>query len=135
MLRRLDDKTLVSGQISADQIAQLQAEGVTMIVNHRADGEEPGQPPSAAIKDAAEALGIEYRSHPIIRGMGPADVEAMQDAIRDCGDGKLLAYCRSGTRSTMAWALARSEDGVAREVLERSANEAGVDLTPIAHLL
>ena len=135
MLRRLDDTTLVSGQISADELAGLAGQGVTMIVNHRPDGEEPGQPPSATIQHAAEQLGIEYRHNPLIRGIGPADVEVMREAIRDCGDGKLLVYCRSGTRSTLAWALAHAEDGVPRDELERSAAAAGVDLTPIAHLL
>ena len=135
MLRRLDDTTLVSGQISADELAGLAGQGVTMIVNHRPDGEEPGQPPGATIQHAAEQLGIEYRHNPLIRGIGPADVEVIREAIRDCGDGKLLVYCRSGTRSTLAWALARAEDGVPRDELERSAAAAGVDLTPIAHLL
>lgn len=135
MLRRLDDKTLVSGQIGAEDLAGIAGEGVTMIVNHRPDGEEPGQPPGAAIQQAAEQLGIEYRHNPLIRGIGPADVEVMREALRDCGEGKLLVYCRSGTRSTLAWALARAEEGVPREELERSAAAAGVDLTPIAHLL
>jgi len=135
MLRQLDDTTLVGGQITPDDVAELRGQGVTMIVNNRPDGEEPGQPHSAEIKEAAEHLGIEYRFNPIIRGIGPADVEAMRDAMRDCGDGKMLAFCRSGTRSTLTWALARAEDGVPREELERRAAEAGVDLAPVAHLL
>ena len=135
MLRRLDDKTLVSGQITAGDLAGIAGQGVTMVVNHRPDGEEPGQPPSAAIQHAAEQLGIEYRHNPLIRGIGPADVETMREALRDCGDGQLLVYCRSGTRSTLAWALARAEEGVSREEIERGAAAAGVDLTPIAHLL
>ena len=135
MLRQLDDKTLVSGQISPDQVPAIRDQGVTMIVNNRADGDDPEQPLSAEIEAAAREAGIEYRHVPIRRGIGPADVDAMQDAIRECGNGKLLMFCRSGNRSTLAWAVARAEDGVPREVLERNAANAGIDLSPVAHLL
>jgi uncharacterized protein (TIGR01244 family) len=135
MIRQLDDKTLVSGQIAPDDVPELQRRGVTMIVNNRPDGEDEGQPPSADIEEAAAQAGVEYRFIPIVRGIGPADVDAMQDAIRECGDGKLLAFCRSGNRSALAWAVARAEDGVPREELERRAAEAGVDLSPVTHLL
>lgn len=135
MLRQLDDQTLVSGQITPDDMPDLGGHGVTLIVNNRPDGEEPGQPLSAEIKEAAQREGIEFRYNPIVRGIGPADVEAMREAMRECGNGRMLAFCRSGTRSTLAWAVARREDGVSREELVRSAAKAGVDLTPVEHLL
>ncbi len=134
MIRQLDDKTLVSGQIQPHEVGDLKGMGVTMIVNNRPDGEDPGQPAAAEIEAAAEAAGIDYRFLPITRGIGPADVECMQEAIR-AADGKVLAFCRSGTRSTMAWALARRGQGASVEELEQAAGEAGVDLSPIAHLL
>ena len=134
MTRQLDDKVLVSGQISPHEVAALVAQGITMIVNNRPDGEEPGQPLGAEIEEAAQAAGIGYRSIPIIRGIGPADAEAMQDAIK-ATQGKMLAFCRSGTRSSLAWALAKNEEGMAREEIERRLAGAGVDPTPIAHLL
>ena len=135
MTRQLDDQVLVSGQIAPEDVARLQQQGVTMIVNNRPDGEDEGQPLSADIEAAANAAGIEYRHVPIRRGMGPSDVEAMQEAMRECGDGKLLAFCRSGNRSALAWAVARAEEGVPREELERRAAAAGVDLGPVVHLL
>ena len=135
MFRQLDDKTLVSGQIQPQDVAGFKQAGVTMIVNNRPDGEDPGQPLAAEIEAAAQEAGIAYRFVPIRRGPGPADVEEMQDVMRQTGDGKLLAFCRSGTRSTFAWALARREEGADREDIERRAAEAGVNLGPIAHLL
>ena len=134
MWRRLDDKTLVSGQIAPADLAAIKAEGVTMVVNNRPDGEEPGQPRAADIEAAAKAAGIAYRAVPIVRGMGPSDVEAMREAMEEC-DGRLLAFCRSGTRSTMAWALAKRGQGAPIEEVESAAAGAGVSLTPIAHLL
>ena len=135
MLRQLDDKVLVSGQIRPDEVEGLKAQGVTMIVNHRPDDEDPGQPAAAEIERAARAAGIRYRHVPIRRGPGPAEIEDMRSAMRDVGDGKLLAFCRSGTRSTFAWALARREEGSSGEEVRRAASQAGFDLTPIAHLL
>ena len=135
MLRQLDDRTLVSGQITPDDVPQLRDHGVTMIVNNRPDREDPGQPLSAEVEAAANQAGIEYRHVPIVRGIGPADVDEIQKAIRDCGDGKLLLYCRSGNRSALAWAVARAEEGVPREELEGLAAKAGVDLSAVAHLL
>ena len=134
MARPLDDKVLISGQITPDEVAEFAAQGVTMIVNNRPDGEDPGQPTGAEIEEAAQAAGLGYRSIPIIRGIGPADAEAMQDAIR-ATEGKMLAFCRSGPRSALAWALAKNDEGMEREEIERRLAGVGVDPTPIAHLL
>ena len=134
MARQLDDKVLVSGQIHPDEVAALVGEGITMLVNNRPDGEEPGQPLGVEIEEAARAAGLDYRSIPIIRGIGPADAEAMQEAIKSAG-GKLLAFCRTGTRSSLAWALAKNDEGMPREEIEARLRSAGVDPTPIAHLL
>jgi uncharacterized protein (TIGR01244 family) len=106
-----------------------------MLVNNRPDGEEPGQPLAGDIEEAAAAAGIPYRFVPIIRGIGPADVESMQEALREAADGKLLAFCRSGTRSALALALAKREEGAPLDEVVRKLNEAGFDHGPIAHLL
>ena len=135
MARQLDDKTLVGGQIAPGDVAALQAQGVTLIVNNRPDGEDAGQPTSDEIEAAATAAGVAYRHVPIARGMGPSDVEAMREAIHAAADGKMFAFCRSGNRSTLAWAVAKSEDGAARADLERCAEGAGFTLGPISHLL
>ena len=135
MARQLDDKTLVDGQIAPGDVAALQAQGVTLIVNNRPDGEDDGQPTSDEIEAAANAAGVAYRHVPIARGMGPSDVEAMREAIHAAAGGKKFAFCRSGNRSTLAWAVAKSEDGAARADLERCAEGAGFTLGPISHLL
>lgn len=135
MIRQLDERTMVSGQLAPHEIAALAEQGVTMLVNNRPDGEDEGQPLAGDIEDAAAAAGISYRHIPIIRGIGPADIEAMQEAMREMGDGKLLAFCRSGTRSALALALAQREEGVPREEIERRVADAGFDIGPISHLL
>src|SRR3954452_16805317 len=135
MIRQLDDRTLVSGQIAPEEVGGLAAQGITVLVNNRPDFEEPGQPRASEIEAAAEQAGIAYRFVPIIRGIGPADVEVMQEALRETGDGKLLAFCRSGTRSALALGLAKREEGTSAEEVVQQLNQAGFDHSPIAHLL
>jgi uncharacterized protein (TIGR01244 family) len=134
MIRQLDSTTSVSGQIQPADVAGLKASGFSMIISNRPDGEEPGQPTAAEIQDAAEAEGLEFRHVPIIRGIGPADVEAMQEAL-DAAPGKLLAYCRSGNRSALTWAVARRGQGASIEDIQRAVAGAGFDLSPVEHLL
>ena len=135
MIRKLDDKTWVGGQIAPHEVAGLAQSGVTMLVNNRPDGEEPGQPLAGEIEAAAQAAGIAYRFVPILRGIGPADVESMQEAMREAGDGAMLAFCRAGTRSALACALAHREDGASAEEVSERLTQAGFDPGPISHLL
>jgi uncharacterized protein (TIGR01244 family) len=135
VIRQLDDRTLVSGQIAPDEVAGLAGQGITVLVNNRPDGEEPDQPLASDIEAAAEQAGIAYRFIPIIRGIGPADVEAMQAALREAEGGKMLAFCRSGTRSALACALVHREEGASSEEVSERLVQAGFDPDPIAHLL
>jgi uncharacterized protein (TIGR01244 family) len=135
VIRQLGDKVLVSGQIAPHEVAGLAAEGVTMLVNNRPDGEDPDQPLAGEIEEAAAQAGIGYRFVPIIRGIGPADVEEMQKALRESGDGKLLAFCRSGTRSALTLAIAQREEGASADEVQQQLLQAGFDPSPIAHLL
>ena len=134
-MRQLDEKTLVSGQIQPADVPAIKAQGVTMIVNNRPDGEDAGQPSGEDIERAAREVGLDYRHIPIWRGPGPAEVERLREAMDECGEGKMLLFCRSGTRSAFAWAVAQSENGRPREEIERAAGQAGYDISPVAHLL
>jgi uncharacterized protein (TIGR01244 family) len=135
MIRQLHDRVLVSGQIAPQQVAGLADQGITMLVNNRPDGEEAGQPLAGDIEEAAAAAGIAYRFIPIIRGIGPADIEAMQEAMRESGEGRMLAFCRSGNRSALVSAVAMREEGASAEAVTNALSEAGFDAGPIAHLL
>jgi uncharacterized protein (TIGR01244 family) len=128
--RRLDETTFVSPrQIVAGDIRALAGAGIRLIVNNRPDREEPGQPQSAEIEAAARADRLDYRHIPIAGGFPPASVEAMAEALEQ---GPALLFCRSGTRSTFLWALARAWRGADPPTLIRQAAEAGYDLRPIA---
>ncbi|MGE0178193.1 MAG: TIGR01244 family sulfur transferase [Sphingomonas sp.] len=135
MFRKLDERTFVAGQIDTPDIAEAKALGVTRIVNNRPDDEEPGQPPSAVIEAAARAAGLDYRHIPVAGGLSTDQIEAMAAAF-DETPGYILAFCRSGTRSTYLWALARKAAGDDGAEIMRRATETGYDLSPLRdHLM
>lgn len=128
IVRKLDDDHWVAPQIRPEDVAQAAALGVKMIVNNRPDGEEPDQPEGAAIEAAARAAGLDYRHIPVAGGIAHAQVAAMAEALAS-PDGRVLAFCRSGTRSTFLWALARASHGADGEALIATAAAAGYDLS------
>lgn len=130
MFRRIDDRLLVSGQILPEDVAEAAAQGVTMIVNNRPDGEQPGQPAGSAIEAAAREAGVGYRHIPVSGGLSPEQVEAMQQAL-DEAEGQVLAFCTSGTRSTYLWALARARAGEEPDAIVARAAAAGYDLSAL----
>lgn len=132
-MRQLEDGMYVSGQILPEQLPGLAAHGIAMIVNNRPDGEAADQPAAAEIEAAAHAAGLAYRSIPVAQ-LTPEAIEEMREALA-AADGPVLAFCRSGTRSTYLWALARSLAGAEGDQLVASAAAAGYDLSPIRRFL
>jgi uncharacterized protein (TIGR01244 family) len=135
MFRKLTDDVLVAPQISLEAVAAAKAEGVTLIVNNRPEDESADQTPGPDIEAAARAAGLDYVAIPVTHaGFAEWQVTAMVDALEGA-DGKVLAYCRSGTRSTLLWALARASQGDHPAVLTEKAADAGYDLTPITAMM
>lgn len=135
MFRTIDETMLVSPQIGPDDLAEAAARGVRVVINNRPDDEEAGQPEGDAIKDAAEAAGLRYVAIPVSHaGFSHAQVDAMVQALEDA-EGPVLAYCKSGTRSTYLWALARAKMGDHPAVLIEKAEGAGYDIRPIRPML
>jgi uncharacterized protein (TIGR01244 family) len=131
MLRKLDDKVSVAGQLTPADLAEARAQGFTAIVNNRPDGEQPGQPTDVEIAAAADANGLAYTAIPVgPAGLGEAQVSAMAGVLEQA-DGPVLAFCRSGTRSTYLWALARARLGDDADTLVEKAEAAGYDISGI----
>jgi len=126
--RSLTPDVRVSGQITADDIHRAVAEGVTRIVNNRPDGEEPGQPTAIELQAAAETAGIAYVHAPAVGLPGPDTVAAVGQALAQ--GGSTWMFCKSGMRSTAAWALAVSRSGTLEpEAIRDIAGRAGYDLS------
>jgi len=132
MFRTIDDHTLVSAQITIYDVATARALGVALIVNNRPDGEEADQTPGAAIAAAAAAAGIGYVAIPVTHaGFSLNQIEALDTAMKTAGDGKILAYCRSGMRSALLWALTSARAGATPASIATKAADAGYDVAPI----
>lgn len=120
-----------SPQIGLADVERARSEGVRLIINNRPDGEAPAEPQGADIEAAAQAGGIGYLAIPVTHaGFSLDQVDAMANAI-SLADGPVLAYCRSGTRSTLLWAMAQAKLGMGPEAIAAAAAGAGYDISPV----
>lgn len=107
-IRPLTEDYAVSPQISPEDIAQIAAAGYTTLVCNRPDAENPPELHAAPIREAAEAAGLRFVDNPVVGGAISLDnVSAQGRAITD-SEGPVLAYCASGNRSSIVWALAHA---------------------------
>ncbi len=120
----------VAAQLGTDDVARAAAQGYKTIIVNRPDNETPGQPSANEIKSAAEAAGLHFKAIPF-SGLPPAPAVVMETAqALDEAKGPVLAYCRSGTRSITAWALAQALAGShTPDEIIALAQKAGYDLS------
>jgi uncharacterized protein (TIGR01244 family) len=126
--RKVTETFWVAPQIEVADVARAKSLGFTLIINNRPDGEAYGQPTGAEIETAAAAAGIAYLAAPVIGSPGPSQVAAVSAGVAEAT--KTLAYCRSGTRSIMTWALGQAT-AENRSELARLGAAAGYDLSPV----
>ncbi len=128
--KKLTDQLSVTPQISAADIATLAAQGFRSVINNRPDGEADEQPTSESLQAAARAAGLDYRHIPIVPGqLQDAQIVEFAKALDDM-PGPVLAFCRTGTRSTTLWALQASRTQDIDGLLQTAAG-AGYDLTAL----
>ncbi|MBX3593523.1 TIGR01244 family sulfur transferase [Sphingomonas sp.] len=134
-LRRIDETITVSPQIDPADVTEIARAGFRAIICNRPDDEEPGQPSGAAIRTVAETMGLAYHAIPVTSaGFSAPQVAAMRDAI-DAAGGPVLAFCRSGTRSTNLWALSEASRGRPADEMIGKAAGAGYDITGLRPML
>ncbi|HMV70550.1 MAG TPA: TIGR01244 family sulfur transferase [Pseudomonadales bacterium] len=133
-VRRLTDTIAVSSQISVPEVAEAARLGFHTLINNRPDGEDPGQPSAREIEAAARVAGLEYHHLPVTMGaLGARDARAFAALIAQA-HAPVLAFCRSGTRSAMLWALTRAGYGDTEQVISVAAR-AGYDLSGLRPVL
>lgn len=125
-----------SAQIGLEDLKEIADLGFKAVINNRPDNEEAGQPLDADLRAAAESLGLSYHSIPMtMPSLTPELVAQHHAAIRDT-DGKVFAFCRSGTRSTVLWALTRvCFEGASNGEVVSAAGAQGYDLSGMHPLL
>jgi uncharacterized protein (TIGR01244 family) len=126
---RITTKLSVAKQPAVGEFPALAAAGFTAIVNNRPDGEEEGQPGSAAEQHAAQAAGLAYMHIPVTGpGITATDVRRFQSAVAGA-TGPVLGHCKSGTRSLTLWVIGEVLDGRMRAADVRAFGEdLGFDL-------
>ncbi|MFC3175214.1 TIGR01244 family sulfur transferase [Novosphingobium bradum] len=135
MFKSIVEGVYASPQIGLPEVELAKAMGVVLIINNRPELESPDQTPGAEIEAAARAAGIAYVAIPVSHaGFSEPQVAAMARALEGAS-GPVLAYCRSGTRSTLLWALAEASKGADPDELAAAAARAGYDLGPVRALL
>ncbi len=107
-IRELVPGYAVSPQIEPTDMAALAAAGFRTVICNRPDAENPAERASAAMQAAATAAGMSFVFNPVTPGVMSEDNIRMQgEAIADA-DGPVFAYCASGNRSSVVWALSQA---------------------------
>lgn len=120
-IREITPRYFVSPQISVEDIPTLVAEGFTCLICNRPDIEIPASHQAEAMKNAAESAGLDFVLNPLTHDTMTGDRLALQRSALEGSKGKVLAYCASGTRSTVAWVLGHADSASADVLLDRAA--------------
>jgi uncharacterized protein (TIGR01244 family) len=123
-IRRVSDRFAVAPHLSVEDFRDIAAAGYTHVINNRPDEEAPDLMNSAQAAGAAKAAGLTYVYAPFAGRPTLDAVKAVMNA-----HGKTLAYCRSGTRSINAWAMAQASEGEPAEYIVDAAADAGYNLS------
>lgn len=105
--RRLTDEVSVAPQLRPEAMAAAARAGFRSVINNRPDFEEgPQQPTHASIEAAARAAGLEYRFLPVDSAyQSPQEIAAFAALLQELPR-PILAFCRSGARSTRLFVAA-----------------------------
>ncbi|MGP9790756.1 TIGR01244 family sulfur transferase [Roseinatronobacter sp. NSM] len=107
-IRHLTDTYAVSPQITPDDVATIAEAGFTTVICNRPDGEIPPEVQADALRRAVEAAGLQFVVNPVVGGaITMENVTAQGDALK-ASTGPVLAYCASGNRSSIVWALSQA---------------------------
>lgn len=107
-IKPLNRDFAISPQIDLADLPAIAAQGYKAIICNRPDNEEKGQIAATELREAAERLGLEFAHAPAVSGaITDANVEAMASALARLPR-PILAFCRSGARSTKLYDLSSS---------------------------
>lgn len=131
-LKALTPDLSVSPQIGPADLSDLARGGFKAIIGNRPDGEAPDQPRWEELAAAARQHGMQARQIPVVASqIDESDLTTFREALRDLPK-PILAFCRTGTRSTMLWALA-DEGPLSTDERIRVAAAGGYELEPLRH--
>ncbi|WP_300034772.1 TIGR01244 family sulfur transferase [uncultured Roseobacter sp.] len=127
-IRQITPTFYAAPQLTPEDVPALLEAGIRLILCNRPDEEVPPGYQASDMRAAAESAGIRFEEQPLTHyTMTPDIISRNYALICDC-DGPVVAYCASGTRSTIAWALGSAGDMDAGEIVE-AARSGGYDLS------
>lgn len=130
-IRKIDDTISVAPQITYTDVAEAARLGFRTLVANRPDKEEFGQPAMSDIEAAALENGMTWVYMPVESGnISDEDVDRFGAMIQD-SEKPVLAFCRSGTRCTVLWALNAVRTSPAQDIFDK-ARSAGYDISGLA---
>lgn len=115
-IRQITSDYAVSPQIAPEDFPAIAEAGFTTVICNRPDAENPPELQGAAMIPAAEAAGVKFVYNPVVHG--GMDRSNLEEQMQAAAEGKTLAYCASGTRSSVVWALAKAPELPADDILE-----------------
>lgn len=120
-MKQLNQNYTVSGQITAQEVPEIAAAGYRSIICNRPDHEIPEFCNMKAIQQAAENAGLSFLANPFCGQSFCAENVEIQKSGMDDLPGPVFAYCATGNRCTMIWALAQAGTKPADELIEAAA--------------
>lgn len=129
-LRQVTPRYFVSPQIAAEDVQTLAEAGFTHVICNRPDAEVPPSHQADAIGAAVVAAGLTFVVNPLTHDTMTPDRLSLQRDTLEGAPGKVLAYCASGTRSTVAWSLGHAAD-LGPDTVLAAAAAAGYDLAAL----
>jgi sulfide:quinone oxidoreductase len=129
-IRTLTPLISVAPQLSAADMEEAAKRGFRTVIDNRPDNEGADQPSARDVQAAAERSGLRFHFQPVVSGaITPEDVRAFGKLLAQA-EAPVLAYCRTGTRCTMLWALAQAGKMSADEIIATAA-KAGYDVSAL----
>ena len=124
--RRVTDTYAVLGQLQPSDLAKAKQLGYQSIINNRPDDEEADQPKHELLAQAAQDAGLKYLYLPVSGPISSSQIKTMQHALVSLPQ-PVLAFCRSGARSTRIWAHAQHGQQSMDDILQAAEQAGGED--------
>lgn len=126
-IRTLTPTYAVSPQIDPADMAAIKDAGFGTIICNRPNAEIPPSHHDALMEEAAQAAGLDFVIIPVTHQTMTAELVAEQAGVLADAAAPVLAYCASGTRSTIVWAMGQAKNMPADDIIAAAA-AAGYDI-------
>ena len=126
-IRKLTKNLSVAPQLVASDLLAVASQGYKSVLCNRPDHEEVTQPTYREVQSAIDEQGLVSEFQPVNSStISDEDVDAFAQHLSSL-TAPVLAYCRSGTRCTVLWALSEAGKRPVDEILSIAA-QAGYSL-------